>query len=92
MKNQILNLVGGGIGLLALGNGGADPSILEARFGGNGPNPSPRAMTEGELRSIEAAHLEVYAGCKWGKAAFEPVRVVAEALSPEIAALHRSIG
>ena len=45
-------------------------------------------MNEGHLRAIEASHLEVYAACKWGHAAFDPVRVDDEFLTPEVSALH----
>ena len=49
-------------------------------------------MGEAQLRSIEAGHLEVYAGCKWGHAAFDPVKVVNEFPSTEVLTLHEAMG
>lgn len=48
-----------------------------------------QSMTEAQRRMAEAAHLKVPTGCKWGHAAFDPVQVGAEPLSPEALALHR---
>lgn len=51
-----------------------------------------QSLTDGQLRALEASHLQVYRGCKWGHAAFEPVRVENEVLSAEVLSLHQQMG
>ena len=43
------------------------------------------------MRTLEASHLEVYAGCKWGHAAFDPIQVESEELSTEVRSLYEQM-
>ena len=77
-----------GANLLALSLNTGDATVLKPHFS-NAPESNPvQAMSDGEMRAIEASHLEVYAACKWGHAAFDPIRVESEALSPEVSSLY----
>lgn len=48
-------------------------------------------MTDGQLRTIESSHLKVYNGCKWGHAAFDPIKVDSEEISAEVLLLHKQM-
>jgi hypothetical protein len=87
-----LNALVGGLQLVGLGASPADSSLLEARLAPvREGTPSTQAVDASTLRAAEASHLEVYAGCKWGHAAFDPVEVTAEPLSADILALHAQL-
>ncbi len=88
MKNGFQTIVIGGANLIALGLATGDATVLKAHFSDSKTTNKVQAMSDVQMRSIEASHLEVYAGCKWGHAAFDPVRVDAEVLSPGIRSIY----
>ncbi len=66
-----------------------DPALLEVKTPTDGNESASKIqISENDLRIREATHLEVYAGCKWGKASFAPERITSEPLSIEIQALY----
>ncbi len=77
-----------GANLLALTLSAGDATALEPRYSDSAGPRSGERMAESQLRAAEAAHLEVYAGCKWGRAAFDPVKVGREGLPPEVRSVH----
>lgn len=78
--------------ILGFGISAQDPTLLEIQMQTSEPGTSHRsALNESELRTHEASHLEVYAGCKWGKASFAPTLAYDEPLSTEIRALYESM-
>lgn len=91
MKNKIQTLVIGGANLLALGVMPSDASLLQPQFADSNSAKPQQAMTDSQMRSIEASHLEVYAGCKWGKAAFDPVKVSSEIMPETVKSLYQEM-
>ena len=80
-----------GVNLLALSTNTADPTALSPTFSDSTSSQQVQAMNEKDMRDREASHLEVYAGCKWGHAAFDPVQVASEVPSSEVLSLHAQI-
>ena len=80
----------GGVNLLALGISAGDATVLAPRVS-NSDASQTQAMDQGQLRAIEAAHLEIFAACKWGHAAFDPIKVDSEVLSPEVQSIYNQM-
>jgi hypothetical protein len=87
MNTTYKTLALGGAQLLALGVMPGDATLLQPQYAENHNPNAVHQMDEAQLRSVEASHLEVYAGCKWGKAAFDPVQVAAEPVSIDVHAI-----
>jgi hypothetical protein len=91
MKNTLQVVVVGGANLLALGVMPGDASLLQPLFSKENPASHTQVMNDAQMRNIEASHLEVYAACKWGKAAFDPVRVASEVMPDSVKALYEDM-
>lgn len=92
MKTNRTAALLGGLQLVGLGASPTDPTLLTARVAPAGTDRTDtRAIEAGALRAAEAAHLEVYAGCKWGKFSFDPVRVESEPIPADLLALHAQL-
>ena len=79
-----------GVNLLALSMAKAQamgPTAVALNHSGNASQ-----IDEASVRAIEASHLAIFAPCKWGHAAFDPVKVDAEAISADVEALHGLVG
>ena len=92
MKNINQNLILGGINLLALGVSASDATVLQAYTPLSSNSHQNQSMTNEQMRNLEASHLEVFAACKWGHAAFDPVMVKSETLSEEVLSLYSQMG
>jgi hypothetical protein len=77
-----------GANLLALGISNTDTTVLVPRFEKSNDSNQGQNMSEIQMRALEASHLEIYAACKWGHAAFDPIRVGSEELSPSVRAIY----
>ena len=88
MKKIYQTLALSGANLLALSPNTGDAAVLKPHFSNPAESNPVQAMSDAEMRALEASHLEVYAACKWGHAAFDPIRVETEALSPEVSSLY----
>ena len=53
-----------GANLLALGVNASDTTLLKPVFSGSPESNQKQAMSDMQMRELEATHLEVYAGCK----------------------------
>ena len=91
MKSISKKLAIGSVNLLALGISAQDASLLAPQTASVKGSSQTQSMNSGELRAIEAAHLEVYAGCKWGHAAFDPIKVDGEQLSTEVQSIYNQM-
>lgn len=90
--NQVYKaMVFAGANLLALGANASDTTLLKPIFSGSTESGQNQAMSNAQMRATEAAHLEVYAGCKWGHAAFDPVKVESEELSPAVQSIYSEL-
>lgn len=92
MKNKLQVAMVGGVNLLALGVMPGDASLLQPLFSDSAHTQSQtQIMSDAQMRNIEASHLEVYAGCKWGKAAFDPVQVASEVMPDSVKSLFENM-
>jgi len=91
MKNIHKTLAITGVNLIALGTGTADATTLQVITSASGNPGHVAQMSEGQLRAIEASHLEIFPTCKWGHAAFDPVQVASETLAPEVQSLYQQM-
>jgi hypothetical protein len=91
MKNTLQTIVIGGANLLALSVMPSDATLLQPQFSESNSAKPQQTMSDFQMRSIEASHLEVYAGCKWGKAAFDPVRVASEVMPETVKSLYQQM-
>ncbi|MFL5813385.1 MAG: hypothetical protein ACJ763_07380 [Bdellovibrionia bacterium] len=91
MKNTLQAVVVGGANLLALGVMPSDPTLLQPVFSDPNSTSRTQVMSDAQMRNIEASHLEVYAGCKWGKAAFDPVQVASEIMPESVKSLYKDM-
>ena len=76
------------MGLMALGISPTDQTQIQPYYSSTSQASPVQAMSVADMRKLEASHLEVYAGCKWGHAAFDPIRVDAEVVPSDILALY----
>lgn len=93
-STTVKTLALGGAQLLALGVTPGNASELQPYFAdvlSTRDASAVQQMDESQMRNLEASHLEVYAGCKWGKAAFDPVEVIAESSSSEVQAIFAGL-
>lgn len=91
MKNIYQTMAISSANLLALGLNIGDATTLKPYFSSSAESNHVQAMNDGQLRTIEASHLEVYAGCKWGHAAFDPTKVDSEELSQEVRDIYNQM-
>ena len=92
MKNVSYAVAIAGANLLALGMSDGDATKLKPYFGSAPESSQTQNMSSAQMRIVEASHLEVYAACKWGHAAFDPVKVESEPLSIQVRSIYESMG
>lgn len=81
----------GGLNLLAIGAASNDATLLQPHYESESNPNQVQKMSASDMRKQEASHLEVYAGCKWGHAAFDPIQVDSEVISHEIQSLYATM-
>ena len=91
MKSIYKTLAVSGANLLALTVNAGDGTLLKPHFSDSSESNQVQQMSSAQMRQAEASHLEVFAGCKWGHAAFDPVQVASEEVPSEIQALHNLV-
>ena len=92
MKNVSYAVAIAGVNLLALGMSNGDATTLKPYFGSALEPTQTQSMSSAQMRIVEASHLEVYAACKWGHAAFDPVKIDSEPLSIQVRSIYENMG